>query len=868
MINWPCARPFEGAGIVAGDVQKAKDATIEFDAFTLHNSNMKTYKILFCLFLISSCSLTSYGQTGNNPYCSPTDSWLPLPGDPFFSTEGTGEEFTIMNGKLYMLYFDFVDQSYKISSWDGSNWIEETIVPNGNFVPYGFTNYKNELYVGGGFPESSSGIPGGNGIIRWDGTQWKSLGIGVTDTSRGTTSTRNMYEYQGELYVGGNFNKAGNIYSQGIAKWDGSNWSEVGGGLSTGPRVNFAIALDFIEYQGKLIIGGEFYRVGADTATNIVAWDGSNWESLGPKTGTARQIKALEIFQGDLIAYGGNVSQFGGKQIREMARWDGTDWHDMGFSSTQFTDIRDLQVYNGELYAAGARTDLFPNLSSYRINVMKYTNGGWVPVASPNSNVRELAVYQDRLYAIGAFTESCERSVASVARLCGLENCGFISGKVFKDDNSDCEFGSGELALKDRSVRIDPLNIWIPTDSSGTYQLFLDTGAYTIHIPAEIYYENNCDTIKTVSIVPGTSLDSLDFALDPILGIEDLRISLTTGFARPGFVVPMYITYKNVGTEVMSGSITLSHDSVLTFDSTNVPIDSYLDSTLTWRFSNLQVEETRNLIAWFTLSDSVLLLGDSISTSAAIFPLISYEDSTNKREEIRQIIRGSYDPNDKRANPPEGDVALGTSTFTYTVRFQNTGTDTAFKVIIKDTLSQKLSLESFEILSASHPYYFEVEDGYTAKWVFENILLPDSNVNEAASHGFVKYRISTASALELGDSLKNQAAIYFDFNPPVITNTVSHIVVEQQSTSIETVAWIPLQVFPNPAHDLLTFESGEAWKKASLTLMDLRGKVVAEVSMGPGNRMQLPRGDLLDGVYVYQFKTQQGKQAYGKIVFE
>lgn len=827
---------------------------------------MKNCKYQILIFLFSVLNLVSFSQTTNQQYCSPIESWLPLPGDPFLLA-GSGEEFTIMNGKLYMLYFDSSDQFYKISSWDGSVWTEETNVPM-RYVPYGFTNYKNELYVGGGFSETSTGIPGGNAIIRWDGNQWKSLGTGLIDTTRGTASNRNMYEYQGELYVGGNFNQAGNIYSQGIAKWNGSNWSEVGGGLSPGPRVNFATALEFIEYQGKLIVAGEFYKVGTDTATNIVAWDGTNWESLGPKTGTGRQITSMEIFQGDLIVYGGAVAVFGGKQIRQLARWDGTDWYDMGFSSNQFTDIRDLQVYNGELYAAGARTDLFPNLSTYRINVMKYTGTGWVPVASPNSNVRELVVFQDRLYAIGAFNQYCNISTAAVARFCGQANCGIISGNVFKDDNGNCEQNIGEIALESRSVKIDPINTWIPTDSAGTYRVVLDTGTYTIQIPEQRYYERNCDTIKTVSISQGSSIDTLDFALDPIQGIEDLRISLTTGFARPGFVVPMYITYKNVGIEPMNGFVTLSHDSVLTFDSTNVQFASYMDSTITWGFSNLQVDETRNLIAWFTLDVDSSLLGDTLLTSAAILPIVGDEDSTNNREDIIQIIRGSFDPNDKSADPPEGDVAFGTSSFTYTVRFQNTGTDTAFKVIIKDTLSQKLSFESFEMLSSSHPYYIEVEDGYTAKWVFEDILLPDSNINEAASHGFVKYRISTASILEIGDSLNNRAAIYFDFNAPVITNTVSHYIVEQQSTSIQAVDWIPLQVFPNPVHTMVTFEASEAWKRASLTLIDLRGKVVKQVVAGQGNRIQVSRGTLVPGVYIYKFSTSNGKQAFGKIVFE
>jgi hypothetical protein len=60
---------------------------------------------------------------------------------------------------------------------------------------------------------------------------------------------------------------------------------------------------------------------------------------------------------------------------------------------------------------------------------------------------------------------------------------------------------------------------------------------------------------------------------------------------------------------------------------------------------------------------------------------------------------------------------------------------------------------------------------------FENILLVDSNTNEPLSHGFVRYRIQPKTNLSAGDSITNFAAIYFDFNEPVITNTAKTIIV-------------------------------------------------------------------------------------------
>ena len=105
----------------------------------------------------------------------------------------------------------------------------------------------------------------------------------------------------------------------------------------------------------------------------------------------------------------------------------------------------------------------------------------------------------------------------------------------------------------------------------------------------------------------------------------------------------------------------------------------------------------------------------------------------------------------------------------YIIRFQNTGTDTAFRVLVRDTLSSKLNLSTLEMISASSAYSLSVHEN-KLEWKFDPIILPDSNHNEAASHGYIAYRIKPISNLQLGDTISNKAAIYFDFNLPVITN--------------------------------------------------------------------------------------------------
>src|SRR5205085_2261437 len=131
-------------------------------------------------------------------------------------------------------------------------------------------------------------------------------------------------------------------------------------------------------------------------------------------------------------------------------------------------------------------------------------------------------------------------------------------------------------------------------------------------------------------------------------------------------------------------------------------------------------------------------------------------------------------PNEKFVTP-EGIIPSGQKELKYTIEFQNTGNDTAFKIVIKDTLSQSLDYKTFRVIASSHPYIFTMEERVLT-FTFDNILLPDSTTDESHSHGFIKYSISPDTGLAQSTSIKNTAHIYFDYNGAVATNTALNIV--------------------------------------------------------------------------------------------
>jgi len=141
------------------------------------------------------------------------------------------------------------------------------------------------------------------------------------------------------------------------------------------------------------------------------------------------------------------------------------------------------------------------------------------------------------------------------------------------------------------------------------------------------------------------------------------------------------------------------------------------------------------------------------------------------------IVIGPYDPNIK-VPVPEGfgpeKLIGGDQPIQYTIHFQNVGTDAARTVTLRDRLSGHLDLATFRAGAASHPSEWTLLPDRTLSIVFPDINLPDSSQNEAESRGFFTFTIRPVAGILPYTAIENEAAIYFDFNPPIITNRTVH----------------------------------------------------------------------------------------------
>jgi uncharacterized repeat protein (TIGR01451 family) len=262
--------------------------------------------------------------------------------------------------------------------------------------------------------------------------------------------------------------------------------------------------------------------------------------------------------------------------------------------------------------------------------------------------------------------------------------------------------------------------------------------------------------------------------------------------------------------------------------------------------------------------------------SLGFFTQWAFDDDPDPFTDVDcQANVGSFDPNDKQGFPAGlGDehlIELGRD-IEYLIRFQNTGTDTAFKVTVVDVLPPELDLATVRPGASSHPYTYGVTPEGWLTFTFENIMLPDSNVNEAASHGFVRFRASQRQGLGWGNVIANTALIYFDFNVPVQTNTFKHRIGQVFPWTLvgtEPPVFQPktnVRIVPNPLTDsaLLQVEGIESGP-LKLVLTDIAGKPLRQQTTN-GTGFEFQRGELPTGVYFFQIERNGERLASGKLM--
>jgi len=311
----------------------------------------------------------------------------------------------------------------RIAKWDGSSWSalgSEVGGPNPDV--FALSVYDDGsgpgLYASGNF--TTAGGTAVNGLARWDGSNWSALGsevntpwcMGVYDDGSGSA-----------LYVGGAF--GGTVLGfTGVARWDGAEWSGLGSGM---PGSVLALAVHDDGSGHALYAGGNFSTAGSSPANKIAKWNGSSWSALGSGMGgTFPSVQALVVSDdggGPALYAGGSFTTAGGVAANNIARWNGSSWSALG-SGMSGANLRvsALVVYDDgggpALYAGGSFTTAGGVAAN---NIAKWNGSSWSALGSGLSGgLIALVEYDDgtgpSLYAAGQFATAGGGAVSNIAR--------------------------------------------------------------------------------------------------------------------------------------------------------------------------------------------------------------------------------------------------------------------------------------------------------------------------------------------------------------------------------------------------------------------------------------------------------------------
>ena len=437
---------------------------------------------------------------------------------------------------------------------------------------------------------------------------------------------------------------------------------------------------------------------------------------------------------------------------------------DSGLSSLQI-DGFGAAPYGGNYYSF-----VHPNILGYTCIVKGWTAAKTQCIVSCNKPFTGITYglggAESYGYSIGAnfFANSPNNIPVPKPKITGIVFCDLNSNGV--KDGNDFNKAYVKVVLSNGTYTF--------TNSNGEYTLYADSaGSYTTTIvspnafnavPASISYNfSKNDTIVTTDIAlqPTSVFDSLSV----------FAVPLVPNAVQSG-AMPYWVQYENSGTTILSPTVFLNYSNyILNYDScSDANAIAYFNGIATAQ-TNMQPGQMNNFIAYYTVKPTASI-GDTLKTVYGI----SIGTAVAASDSFYMLVEGGISPNMQRASPSltTAEVVKGKD-IEYLINFQNRGTDAIKKITIYDTLSSYLQYNTLQITGSNYPCKMTVKNN-VVKIVFDNIYLVDSATNKLKSRGFVCFKIKPIASLTTGTVITNKAAIYFDYNAPIVTNNATTII--------------------------------------------------------------------------------------------
>jgi len=724
----------------------------------------------------------------------------------------------------------------KLFKWDGLSWSQAPSFDTTTYVILrDIKIYKGEVYiVTNNFANKL--------FFKFNGKSWETI------TPAGFSGFASGLEViNGELHVVGKFTANNGIKD--ILKYDGVSFSS----FPSQPNFTTFGIFQILEYNNEIHINSlDTTFIGSPRSIQKFNAGTSSWSQVAhfsQGTGVSSNRFGMFKYKGDLF-------------LHELSGVP--DIYKVNNDTIFLIDSADYQIVGAVEYD-GYSYFLYNNSTPSSIQLGRFNGDSIVDVLGTPRRLINLQVFDSSLFV---FSRVDTMFNGVISRYVFRTKAGFaaINGNIYNDLNSNCIQDSGEVFFTNAIVKLSNL-ISMSPNNYGHYSAVIPPGTYnfdTVYFPQK----KMKNFVSTCNLPPPFTLlknqdTTYNFGFKSNVA-TDLTVTISSYLgwrARLGYTESYKVEVLNTG-YLNSPATTLSVTIPPSFSfNSSIPVaNSQVGNVLNFNIAALQPSQSVDIFIKATVDTSTNNLFDQIFWNTFLGNVPGDADLSDNADTISLYIVAAFDPNDKTANAEF--IAPNTKTIDYHIRFQNTGNDTAYKVTVVDTLDLSLPLSNIVINSASHPYHFSVVNNVLV-WEFDDILLPDSSVDYHGSQGYVNFTAGIHPNVGVGDTIRNTAQIYFDFQKPVHTNVAKTVMVTNISVGEERLEKRILKIFPNPANEVLNIENTSD-KAVLLRLTDVNGRLIIEQKLSGQSLWQYNVNQLQAGIYF----LSAGAEGYKIVVTE
>lgn len=756
------------------------------------------------------------------------------------------------------------NEKFAVNKWDGNFWIRYNDIPTSllntiSTIPQSIEAkavyyINNTLYLALTNKNNDKLL-----LIKNSGRKWETITTAETKVSKKLTflNTNNGLLLCGKITV------AGQLIT--ILKIGQSDCS-----IYAGLPANYG-ANDYysnFEYKDNIIwaIGSFTSPINLDNRY-FAKFENNTW-SIVSNAPFANGNIAIGKFQNKLVMAG---VDFDNQNSFSIQKTD-TTWEQIsnGLTNWKINSISDLHQIGKNFWAAGKFTNTITN----NIASLAFWNGNTWTVPTFDYIGNDIIFNgKDQVFISGAF----ENYQGLLLNHTGKLDFGsaIVAGKVFNDVNQNCTQEFGESNTPGVIVKLTPENIFIMTDYNGRYYFPIDSNSkiqHLIELQLPKYREATCGSIKPAIITSKLTIANIDFGLRPNGTHTDAAVQVCdfTGWrARQGFDENYKICVENKGTQkIESGQLIFKTDDRLTNWVFSDQPQTFINNTAKWNIKPLLANERYCVNVKVTIPVEIALESEILFDAKIVIGDLQDEDMTNNSSILKQKIVAAIDPNDKKTQQKYF-IEPNTKVIDYKIRFQNTGIDTAYNILITDTIDSDLSigplgteedpshLKNFQSVMT----YWKQPNGkyqYMFSWMFNNILLVDTKTNESASQGYINYKLNLAGTLPIGTEITNRAFINFDFQEAIITNTAKNIVSLENGVK-PLIPMGQLTIYPNPANDYINIVN-PLKSPINITIINAIGQTILSKIVAAESTLSVSTMSMVKGLYIIQTKGYAAKK--------